>query len=131
MFKCSASPYLFSANGASSFQLAAARIVIRLSTPNAFGGFNAPDIPRRISCCPTTAMNRAFSADGSEVPDNPRALPQATDEGAPSALNRYLTHLSSPSTDLLADAVEGNAFARIKFGGGFVETCKQCGLLRF
>ena len=59
--------HLFSANGAFSFQLAEARVVIRLSTPNAFGGFKAPDVPRRILHLSTTAMNRAFSADGLEI----------------------------------------------------------------
>ena len=37
----------------------------------------------------TTAMNRAFSADGLEMSGCPGALPQAADEGAPLALNRY------------------------------------------
>ena len=37
---------------------------------------------------------------------------------------------SSPSTDFLADAFEGNAFTGIKFGHGFIESRKQCGLLR-
>jgi hypothetical protein len=51
--------------------------VIRLSTPNAFGGLKAPDVPRRIFILSITAMNRAFSADGLEVPGYPGALPQA------------------------------------------------------
>ena len=37
----------------------------------------------------TTAMNRAFSADGLEMSGCPGALPQAADEGAPLALSKY------------------------------------------
>ena len=38
---------------------------------------------------------------------------------------------SSPSTDFLADAFEGNAFAGIKLGSGLIETRQKGGLFRF
>jgi len=65
------------------------RVLDRLSTPNAFGEFKAPDASRRISSWACTAMNRAFSA-GDLRCINSWGVAPGSDEPAPLARNMYV-----------------------------------------
>jgi hypothetical protein len=82
--------YLFSANGAFSFQPGATpQVLDRVSTPNAFGGFKAPDASRRISYWASTTMSRAFSAGDLRCIKSWGVAP-GSNEPAPLALNMFV-----------------------------------------